>query len=140
MPIADAAKGIRHLFVHDLMLACRIGVHPHERATAQRVRLNLDLGVVETGPALRDELVGVVDYQALVERIQAALGKRHVNLVETLAEQIAALCLEDPRVRSARVRVEKLDAIAAAAAVGVEIERVNPRAAPTPRAPADAPA
>jgi dihydroneopterin aldolase len=126
MAIADAAKGIRHLFVHDLVLACRIGVHPHERDRPQKVRLNLDLGVVETGPLLRDELAEVVDYEALVERVRDALGERHVNLVETLAEQVAALCLEDPRVRSARVRVEKLDAIADAAAVGVEIERINP--------------
>ncbi len=128
MPIADAARGIRHLFVHDLMVACRVGVYPHEQATAQRVRLNLDLGVVETGPLLTDQLADVVDYEALVRRVRAALAERHVNLVETLAEQVARLCLEDPRVRSARVRVEKLDAIADAVSVGVEIERINPPA------------
>jgi 7,8-dihydroneopterin aldolase/epimerase/oxygenase len=128
MPIADAARGIRHLFVHDLMLACRVGVYPHEQATAQRVRLNLDLAVAESGPPLTDQLADVVDYEALVRRVRAALADRHVNLVETLAEQVAGLCLEDPRVRSARVRVEKLDAIADAASVGVEIERVNPAA------------
>ncbi len=128
MPIADAAKGIRHLFVHDLMLTCRVGVYPHERAAAQRVRLNLDLGVVESGPMVADQLAAVVDYEALVLRVRAALAERHVNLVETLAEQVATLCLEDPRVRSARVRVEKLDAIADAASVGVEIERINPSA------------
>jgi dihydroneopterin aldolase len=127
MPIADAAKGIRHLFVHDLVLACRIGVHPHERDRPQKVRLNLDLAVAETSSPPRDELAEVVDYAALVERVRNALGTSHVNLVETLAEQIAAICLEDPRVRSARVRVEKPDAIADAAAVGVEIERINPR-------------
>ncbi len=125
MPIASAASGIRHLFVHDLVLACRIGVDPRERQVLQPVRLNLDLGVVETGPP-RDELADVVDYAALVERVRGALGQRQVKLVETLAEQIATLCLEDPRVRSARVRVEKLDAIADAAAAGVEIERVKP--------------
>jgi dihydroneopterin aldolase len=127
MPIADAAKGIRHLFVHDLVLACRIGVHPHERDRPQKVRLNLDLAVAETSSPPRDELAEVVDYAALVERVRNALGTSHVNLVETLAEQIAAICLEDPRVRSARVRVEKPNAIADAAAVGVEIERINPR-------------
>ncbi len=126
MPIADAATRIRHVFVHDLVLACRIGVYPHERERPQRVRLNLDLGVVEPAQPLRDQLADVVDYAALVERVRSALGERHVNLVETLAEQVAALCLEDPRVRSARVRIEKLEAIADAAAVGVEIERVNP--------------
>ena len=127
MPIADAARGIRHVFVHDLVLACRIGVYPHERERPQRVRLNLDLGVAETGP-LGDRLAEVVDYAALVERVRGALGAGHVNLVETLAERLAALCLEDPRVRSARVRIEKLEAIADAAAVGVEIERIAPPA------------
>jgi dihydroneopterin aldolase len=126
MPIADGTRGIRHLFVHDLVLPCRIGIHPDERDRLQRVRVNLDLGVDETGSALSDQLADVVDYEALVDRVRGALAKRHVNLVETLAEHVAALCLEDPRVRSARVRIEKLDAIADVAAVGVEIERVQP--------------
>jgi dihydroneopterin aldolase len=69
----------------------------------------------------------VVDYEALVEQVRQLVGSRHVSLVETLAEHIAELCLDDPRVRLARVRVEKLDAIADAAAVGVEILRSNPR-------------
>ncbi|MHA1598894.1 MAG: dihydroneopterin aldolase, partial [Alphaproteobacteria bacterium] len=46
--------------------------------------------------------------------------------VETLAEDIAAMCLDDARVRSARVRVEKLDVFVEVASVGVEIERFNP--------------
>jgi dihydroneopterin aldolase len=125
MPVADAARGIRHMFVHDLVLDCRIGVYPHEHDRRQRVRINLDLGVAEPAPPQGDQLAEVVDYAALVERVRNALGERHVNLVETMAEQIAALCLMDPRVRSARVRVEKLEAIADAAAVGVEIERIN---------------
>lgn len=126
MAIADAAKGIRHLFVHDLVLACRIGVHAHERDRPQRVRLNLDLAVAETDQPPR-RLADVVDYAALVERVRGALSEGHVELVETVAERVAALCLEDPRVRSARVRVEKLEAVADAAAVGVEIERIKPR-------------
>jgi dihydroneopterin aldolase len=126
MAIANAAKGIRHLFVHDLVLACRIGVLAHERDRPQRVRLNLDLAVAETDQPPR-RLADVVDYAALVERVRGALSEGHVELVETLAERVAALCLEDPRVRSARVRVEKLQAVADAAAVGVEIERIKPR-------------
>ena len=45
-----------------------------------------------------------------------------------MAEDIAAMCLEDPRVRSVRVRVEKLDILENAESVGVEIERFNSRA------------
>ena len=127
MPSADDAQGARHLLVRDLVLRARIGVHPHEHQAPQRVRLNLDLEVAESGPPLADDLARVVDYEALIERVRRLVASRHVKLVETLAEQIAALCLDDPRVRSARVRVEKLDAIRGAAAVGVEIERLNPK-------------
>jgi dihydroneopterin aldolase len=127
MPIAGATEGTRHLLVRDLMLAARIGVHPHEHGAPQRVRLNLDLEVAESGEPPADDLAQVVDYEALIERVRRLVASRHVKLVETLAEQVAALCLDDPRVRSARVRVEKLDVIPDAAAVGVEIERINPR-------------
>jgi dihydroneopterin aldolase len=126
MPNADAAKGTRHLLVRDLVLAARIGVHAREHRAPQRVRLNLDLEVAGSGPPLGDDLAQVVDYEALIERVRRLVASRHVKLVETLAEQVAALCLDDPRVRSARVRVEKLDVIPDAAAVGVEIERTNP--------------
>jgi dihydroneopterin aldolase len=126
MPIADAREGLSHLFVHDLVLAARIGVYPHEQRTRQRVRLNLDLGVIDSGQAPAG-VAAVVDYAALTERVRRVVQEGHVALVEQLAERLARLCLEDPRVRTVRVRVEKLDAIADCAAVGVEIERLNPR-------------
>ena len=53
------------------------------------------------------------------------LAEGHINLVETLAEKVAGLCLSDPRVSGARVGVEKLHAISEAESVGVEIERVR---------------
>jgi dihydroneopterin aldolase len=129
MPIADAGKGVRHLFVRDLVLAARLGVAPREHQAAQPVRLNLDLAIAE-GAAPPQTLAEVLDYAALTARVRALVGAGHVALVEQLAERVARLCLEDPRVRTARVRVEKLAAIADAAAVGVEIERRNPRPRP----------
>ena len=47
------------------------------------------------------------------------------GLAETLAERIAAACFEDARVRTVRVRVEKLEALTAAESVGIEIERTR---------------
>jgi dihydroneopterin aldolase len=126
MPIASAEAGIRHLFIRDLVLECRIGVHEHEHEGPQRVRLNFDLGVHEDR-AFDERLERVVDYSALLERVRAVIAAGHVELVETLAERLADLCLEDSRVRSVRIRVEKLDIVPDAASVGVEIERLNPR-------------
>ena len=120
--IADARKAIRHVFVRDLLLVCRIGVHRHETIQPQRVRINLDLAVREDRE-LQDDLMNVVCYERLTDAVRAVIAGRHIKLLETLAEEIAAICLADGRVQSVRVRLEKLDVFADAASVGVEIER-----------------
>lgn len=125
-PLADAEAGLRHVFVRDLELPARIGVHTHEKAGPQRIRLNLDLGVREGAVALEDRLENVVCYESVLDRVRAIVAAGHVNLVETLAERIAQTCLEDARVRRAVVRIEKLDVFSDAASVGVTIERLNP--------------
>lgn len=120
--IADARNAIRHVFIRDLVLSCIIGVHRHEQLRAQRVRINLDLAVRE-GRDLHDDLANVVCYERIANAVRALLSSRHIKLLETLAEEIAAICLLDTRVRSVRVRVEKLDIMPDVASVGVEIER-----------------
>lgn len=123
---ADARNALRHVFVRDLMLDAQIGVHHHEKQGPQRIRVNVDLAVWEKDvDGIGDQLANVVCYEEVVSGIRSLVAEGHVNLVETLAEQIAALCLEDRRVRVARVRVEKLDVFADATSVGVEIERVT---------------
>ena len=129
---ADAARATRRMFIRDLVLTASIGVHPHEHQARQRIRINLDLSVLDDGaqnfsrPAVgADDLARVVDYEAIVNDVRAVVAAGHVQLVETLAERLAEICLEDARVRLVRVSVEKLDVFADAAAAGVEIERRN---------------
>ena len=121
--IAYARKRIRHVFVRDLELEANIGVYRREKGRLQPVRINIDLTVEETAGEVGDRLENVVDYGAVVEAVKAILASGHLNLVETLAEQIAAHCLTDSRVKVARVRIEKLQVVPEAASVGVEIER-----------------
>lgn len=123
--IADGRAGVRHVFVRDLVLSGSIGVHHHERTAAQRIRINLDLAVDESGAPVDDNLYNVVCYEKIVAGVRAIVERGHINLVETLAEKIAAMCLGNSRVRSVRVRVEKLDIVPDAQSVGVEIERFN---------------
>lgn len=128
--IASSARALRHVFLRDLVLAASIGVHPHEQAAPQRVRINIDLGVEDDGgqrlsrPGVgRDELSRVVDYEKVADAARGIVASGHVRLVETLAERIAEACLADRRVYLVRVRVEKLDIFADATSAGVEIER-----------------
>jgi dihydroneopterin aldolase len=124
--IADAKKALRHVFVRDLVLECRIGIYDQEKAKPQRVRINLDLAVREDAQPIGDDYDRVVCYERIVAKARGIAEDGHVNLVETLAERLAGICLQDPRVRSCRVRVEKLDVFADALSVGVEIERDSP--------------
>ncbi|MCK4938845.1 MAG: dihydroneopterin aldolase [Rhodospirillaceae bacterium] len=124
--IADARSGIRHVFVRDLELMASIGVHDHERAAAQRVRINLDLAVFEGDRDLVDDLDNVVCYEKITTAVREVCQGRHINLVETMAEEISSVCLAADMVRSVLVRVEKLDVFDDVSSVGVEIERFNP--------------
>ncbi len=123
---SPALRGESRVFVRDLMMTAKIGLHQHERLAEQRVRINLDLTVADN-PAIDDDYDNVVCYGGLVTGVRRVVGAGHVNLAETLAERIAGMCLEDRRVLSARVRVEKLDVFPEAASVGVEIERFQRR-------------
>ena len=124
-PAARPASGRRRIFIRDLVVACAIGVHAHERGGTQRVRINVRVDVADGARPLRDSIANVVSYETIVDGIRAITGRGHINLVETLADRIGDLCLADDRVQRARVRVEKLDIYPDAAGVGVEVERAR---------------
>lgn len=118
-----AQAGLRHVFLRNMLLQASIGIYPHEQQARQRIRINVDLAVTEAGHAGPDRLDRVVSYETVAHSVRAIVAAGHVNLVETLAERIAAACLHDVRVRIARVRVEKLDVFDDTEAAGVEVER-----------------
>ena len=111
------------LFVHGLVLPCKIGVHRHERDAPQRVRISVDLDVKDSTIPHQDTIQEVVNYDDVVGGVRDIVGRDHINLVESLAEQIVTYCLEDERVIAAKVKVEKLDVFGAEAVVGVELYR-----------------
>jgi dihydroneopterin aldolase len=120
------AERYRHVFVRDLVMRCSIGVHAHEMKAPQRIRLNLDLKVIEGDLAIGDDLRNVVCYDEIITAVRRIVDAGHVRLLETLAERIAELCMGDHRIRHARVQLEKLDVYSDVSAVGIAIERENP--------------
>ena len=121
--IADARNSLRHVFIRDLILNCTIGIHAHEKDGPQRIRINLDLAVAEGDQPINDDISNVTCYEKLAAGIKSIVARGHVNLVETLADEIAEMSLANRRVQTARVRIEKLDIFENAGSVGVEIER-----------------
>ena len=122
-PQSDSAAPHYRIFVRDLVLTGLIGVHSHEQDQPQRIQFNVDLLSEDGCITIDDNIANVVSYEDIVSGIKNLLARGHVGLVETLAEEIANMCLSDGRVRMVRVRVEKLDVFDEAASVGIEIER-----------------
>ena len=125
LPQQQVRQSVRRVFVKDLVLAALIGIHRHEKDGRQRVRINLEMEVVETEQPVQDRLADVVCYEDVVTAIRSIVSAGHINLVESLAELVADRCLMNPQVIKVQVRVEKLDVFADASSVGVEIERFN---------------
>ncbi len=123
LKFADASRSVRHVFIRDLILDSYIGVYDHEKQTPQKIRVNVDLSVIEDSQGLNDNIDNVVCYEKIAGAIETIVKSGHVHLVETLAENIAEMNLQDPRISCVRVRVEKLEAIKNTASVGIEIER-----------------
>jgi dihydroneopterin aldolase len=125
----SAPKSVAHesnvsdrVFVHDLVLDVEIGVYTHEKGVTQRVRFSVDVDLIPAD-ALNDDVRQAFDYDTIIKGIKTIIARGHINLVETLAEEIAKLCLAHPRAQSARVMIEKLDK--EPGAVGVEIVRAK---------------
>ncbi|MFN6951310.1 MAG: dihydroneopterin aldolase [Albidovulum sp.] len=130
------------LSLRDHVVTAEIGAFQHERGHSQRLRFNV---VVELAPAARrqarraaDDVDRILSYDRLTEAIAVELAAERLNLLETLAERIAARILAAPQVARVFLRIEKLDLVPGA--LGVEIVRDRSAApilrekAPKPRA------
>ena len=109
--------------VKDLLLRTIIGINPEERRQRQDVLINVTLYADTRTAGASDEIEDAVDYSTLTKRIVRLVEESRFYLVERMAAEIAAVCLDDPRVERATIRVEKPGAVRFARSVGVEIDR-----------------
>lgn len=109
--------------IKDLLLRTIVGVNAEERVNRQDVLINLALFVDTRSAGESDAIEQTVDYKRITKRVIETVERSQFYLVEKLAAEIAALCLEDPRVLRVRVSVEKPGAVRFARSVGVTIER-----------------
>jgi D-erythro-7,8-dihydroneopterin triphosphate epimerase len=109
--------------IKDLHLRTIIGINEEERRNRQDVLINVEL-LADTRPAgASDDIEDAVNYRTITKRIIALVEGSQFFLVEKMAAEIASICLADPRVEAATVRVEKPGALRFARSVGVEIYR-----------------
>ena len=111
------------VFIEGLEVDTVIGAYDWEREIRQCLRLDLDMHWDNRAPAANDELALALDYAVVCERVQQFAEVARFELVETFAERLAQVLIDEFGIRWLRLRVTKPGAVPAAKGVGVEIER-----------------
>jgi dihydroneopterin aldolase len=111
------------IFLKDLKAECVIGVWGWERQMRQRVSIDLEMGTDIKRAAASDKLEDTLNYKAVAKRVIAFVEGSEFNLIETLAERIAGLLLEEFDIPWCRVTLDKGGAVRGSRSVGVVVER-----------------
>jgi dihydroneopterin aldolase len=103
-----------------------IGVHDFEKKAEQRVVFNVELFIpLADSTPMRDQLSEVVDYDFIRETIESRIAQGHVQLQETLCDEIARTLLAHPKVRAVQVSTQKPDIYPDCESVGVEVFQIK---------------
>jgi len=127
----DAGMGLRApdsldaIYIQDLRFRCIIGTKDDERRNIQEVIVNIVMFADLRTACRSDRLDDTINYKTVKKAILAMGEASRFHLIETLAERIAAICLDQPLVRRVRVRVDKPGALRFARSVAIQIERAR---------------
>lgn len=116
------------LHIRGLGLRCVVGIYPEERREKQDVTIDITLHADLRTACHTDRIEDTVDYKGIKKRVVAMVETSSEYLIERLAQRVADLCLEDPRVEAVEVTVDKPGALRFAQSVAVAIFRTrNPQ-------------
>ena len=114
------------IVIRDLRVDVHIGIHRREQHVLQTVSIDLEIGV--PGPAVfsSDKVADTIDYEQVALAIRTLAASGHFRLVETFADRIANLLVNEFHAPWVKVSAAKLGILANARYVGVTIERRRP--------------
>lgn len=111
------------IFLNEMKIDTVIGIWDWERKIRQTVVIDLEMAADIRKAAASDSVDDTLNYKLVAKRVQEFVGDSEFQLVETLAEKIAAIINDEFAVPWVRVKVNKPGAIRGARDVGVVIER-----------------
>ena len=111
------------VYIRELKMQTVIGVYEWERKIKQTLSLDLEMAADIAKAAARDHIDDALNYKSVADRILAFVESSEFELVETLAERISEIVLQEFQVPWLRLRLSKPAAVKGARDVGVIIER-----------------
>ena len=112
-----------HVFIEGLEIEALIGIYDWERRIRQPLVFDIEMAFDNRIPAASDAIGDTLNYTAVSKRVVQYVSESDFGLVETLAERVAAIILEEFGVQRVRLKLSKPGAVRGARAVGVMIER-----------------
>ena len=113
------------IFISDLRIETIIGIYDWERKVRQTVSLDLEMAADIRKAAATDRIEDTLNYKAVAKRLIAFVGDSEFQLVETLAEKIAEIVVNEFKVSWVRLKLHKPGALRGSRDVGILIERGN---------------
>ncbi|WP_455196844.1 dihydroneopterin aldolase [Kaarinaea lacus] len=113
------------IYLNDLEIETIIGIFDWERKVKQKVRVSLEMAADIRKAARSDKIEDTLNYKSVAKRLIDFVGNSEFQLVETLAERIADIIINEFQIPWVRVRLNKPGAVRYAGDVGVIIERGN---------------
>jgi len=98
------------IYIKDLVVEAKHGVHAHEKVATQRFNINVELTIDSEKASLTDDLNDTIDWSLLRKNIIDTTVNNSFNLVEKLAREIADKILQNKEIKKVKVSVDKLDA------------------------------
>jgi dihydroneopterin aldolase len=123
--LLERGLAISKKFFRDLEIHAHIGIHDAEQGRTQRVLVNITLYMGSVERPQRDSIAEVFNYDQVHAAVHRLIDGRHINLQETLVEEIADLCFGFDAVVAVRVSSEKTDVYDDCAGVGCEAVRLR---------------
>ena len=114
------------IVIRDLRVEALIGIHRRERHVKQTISIDLEIGVPGAAVFKSDQVADTIDYEQVALRIGELAASGHFRLVETFADRIAALLMQDFAAPWVKVTAAKVGILGNAKFVGVTIERRRP--------------
>ncbi|MDB2375828.1 dihydroneopterin aldolase [Gammaproteobacteria bacterium] len=111
------------VYIRELEIDAIIGIYDWERETKQTVSIDLEMGCDNIKAAASEDIADALDYKSVAKRLISFVEGSEFLLVETLAERIAAIVLDEFSVPWLRLRLGKPGAVTGSKDVGVIIER-----------------
>ena len=112
----------RRVFLREVVVDANIGIHAFEKEGTQKLVISIDLFVpLSVSTPRHDKIQEVLDYDFVRSTVRKRIDAGHINLQETLVDDLAHALLAHPSVRAARVSSEKPDVYEDVEAVGIEV-------------------